>query len=46
MTALTDFGKFLMAAKRYRRGAHREYIISLDAEDMTQGGYSYLGKLR
>lgn len=46
MTALMDIGKFLMAAKTCRRGAHREYIISLDVEDMSQGGYSYLGKLR
>ncbi|XP_078168489.1 tubby-like F-box protein 1 [Carex rostrata] len=44
--SLMDLGKFLMAAKRYRRGAHGEYIISLDVEDMSQGGYSYLGKLR
>ncbi|KAJ3704402.1 hypothetical protein LUZ61_008107 [Rhynchospora tenuis] len=44
--SLMDFGKFLMVAKRYRRGANREYIISLDAEDLSQGGYSYLGKLR
>jgi tubby and related proteins len=46
MTALMDFGKFLMVAKRYRCGARKEYIISLDTEDMSQGGYSYLGKLR
>ncbi|ONM39371.1 TUB-transcription factor 15 [Zea mays] len=39
-------GKFLMAARRLRRGPHTEYIISLDAEDLSQGSNSYMGKLR
>ncbi|KAE8691326.1 Tubby like protein 7 isoform 3 [Hibiscus syriacus] len=30
-------GKFLFAARRYRLGAHIEYIISLDADDLSQG---------
>ncbi|GJN15205.1 hypothetical protein PR202_gb02099 [Eleusine coracana subsp. coracana] len=39
-------GKFLMAARRVRRGAHTEYIISLDADDLSQGSSAYRGKLR
>ncbi|XP_031504212.1 tubby-like F-box protein 1 [Nymphaea colorata] len=42
----TEKGKFLMAARRCRHGAHIEYIISLDAEDLTQGSSAYIGKLR
>ncbi|XP_010276984.1 PREDICTED: tubby-like F-box protein 1 [Nelumbo nucifera] len=40
-----DKGKFLLAARRYRRGAHTEYIISLDADDLSQGSNAYVGKL-
>lgn len=39
-------GKFLLAAKRYRRGAHIEYIISLDTNDLSRGSQAYVGKLR
>jgi len=35
-----------MAAKRFRRGAHIEYIISLDADVLSQGNKAYVGKLR
>ncbi|KAF8413735.1 hypothetical protein HHK36_001728 [Tetracentron sinense] len=42
---LTDNGKFLLAARRYRRVAHTEYIISLDADDLSQGSNAYVGKL-
>jgi hypothetical protein len=35
-----------MAAKRFRRGAPTEYIISLDADDISQGNKAYVGKLR
>ncbi|BFG29039.1 hypothetical protein CerSpe_153130 [Prunus speciosa] len=38
-------GKFLLAARRYRRGSHTEYIISLDADDISQGSNAYVGKL-
>ncbi|KAF8024216.1 hypothetical protein BT93_F1423 [Corymbia citriodora subsp. variegata] len=38
-------GKFLLAARRYRHGAHTEYIISLDANDLSQGSNAYVGKL-
>ncbi|KAL3508772.1 hypothetical protein ACH5RR_028173 [Cinchona calisaya] len=39
-------GKFLLAALRYRRGSHNEYIISADAADFSQGSSVYVGKLR
>lgn len=42
----TDKGKFLLAARRFRHGAHTEYIISLDADDLSQGSNAYVGKLR
>lgn len=41
-----DQGKFLLAARRYRNGAHIEYIISLDADDLSQRSKAYVGKLR
>ncbi|KAJ4833956.1 Tubby-like F-box protein 7 [Turnera subulata] len=41
-----DKGKFLLAARRYRNGAHSEYIISLDSNDLSQGSNAYVGKLR
>lgn len=40
-----DKGKFLLAARRFRRGAHTEYIISLAADDISQGSNAYVGKL-
>ncbi|TYJ24457.1 hypothetical protein E1A91_A08G261600v1 [Gossypium mustelinum] len=43
--SFTDKGKFLLAARRYRQGAHIEYIISLDADDLSQGSNAYVGKL-
>ncbi|XP_043689583.1 tubby-like F-box protein 7 isoform X2 [Telopea speciosissima] len=42
---LMDKGKFLLAARRFRHGAHTEYIISLDADDLSQGSNAYVGKL-
>nr|UVZ36693.1 TUB [Calanthe triplicata] len=41
-----DKGKFLLAARRVRRGYHTEYTISLDADDLSQGSKAYMGKLR
>ncbi|KAJ0964898.1 hypothetical protein J5N97_026036 [Dioscorea zingiberensis] len=41
-----DKGKFLLAARRFRCGVHTEYIISLDADDLSQGSNAYMGKLR
>lgn len=44
-SSFSEKGKFLLAARRYRRGAHIEYIISLDADDLSQGSQAYVGKL-
>ncbi|THU60719.1 hypothetical protein C4D60_Mb07t15720 [Musa balbisiana] len=44
--AFMDKGKFLLAAQRFRHRAHVEYIISLDADDMSQRSNAYVGKLR
>ncbi|KAF2286122.1 hypothetical protein GH714_010606 [Hevea brasiliensis] len=43
--SLMDKGKFLLAARRFRHGAHTEYIISLNADDISQGSNAYVGKL-
>ncbi|CAI9088818.1 OLC1v1023255C1 [Oldenlandia corymbosa var. corymbosa] len=45
-STFTDKGKFLLAARRHGKGTHTEYIISLDAEDFSQGSNAYVGKLR
>ncbi|KAJ0976177.1 hypothetical protein J5N97_018142 [Dioscorea zingiberensis] len=44
--ALTDDGKLLLAARRCRRPTCTDYIISLDADDMSKGSGTYIGKLR
>ncbi|KAM1001246.1 hypothetical protein ACFX15_007473 [Malus domestica] len=44
-SSFTDKGKFLLAARRYRHGTNYEYIISLDADDISQGSNAYVGKL-
>ncbi|GAU44879.1 hypothetical protein TSUD_99790 [Trifolium subterraneum] len=44
-SSFTDKGKFLLAARRYRCGTHTEYVISLDADDLSQGSNAYVGKL-
>ncbi|RZS01199.1 hypothetical protein BHM03_00031025 [Ensete ventricosum] len=46
VVAFMDKGKFLLAARRFRHGARTEYIISLDADDLSQGSNAYVGKLR
>ncbi|XP_057862911.2 tubby-like F-box protein 1 isoform X1 [Cryptomeria japonica] len=43
--AIMDKGKFLLAARRFRHATSVEYIISLDAEDLSQGSNAYVGKL-
>ncbi|MBA0822846.1 hypothetical protein Goarm_019624 [Gossypium armourianum] len=43
--SFTEKGKFLLAARRYRHGAHIEYIISLDPNELSQGSNAYVGKL-
>ncbi|KAF8089709.1 hypothetical protein N665_0498s0011 [Sinapis alba] len=44
--ASNDDGKFLLAAKRFRRPTCTDYIISLNSDDVSRGSTSYLGKLR
>ncbi|KVH93073.1 tubby-like F-box protein 7 [Cynara cardunculus var. scolymus] len=44
-SSFIEKGKFLLAARRYRHGAHTEYTISLDPEDLSQGSNAYVGKL-
>ncbi|KAK4379975.1 hypothetical protein RND71_001837 [Anisodus tanguticus] len=44
--ALADDGKFLLAARKYRRPTCTVYIISLDADEMSKGGGTCIGKLR
>ncbi|GMH05586.1 hypothetical protein Nepgr_007426 [Nepenthes gracilis] len=43
--AFSEKGKFLLAARKYRHGSHSEYIITLDADDLSQGSQAYIGKL-
>ncbi|KAK4782876.1 hypothetical protein SAY86_007250 [Trapa natans] len=45
-SALTDKGKFLLAAHKWRRPTCTDYIITLQADDMTKSSCSYVGKLR
>ncbi|KAF2311006.1 hypothetical protein GH714_019019 [Hevea brasiliensis] len=44
--ALADDGKFLLAARKCRRPTFTDYIISLDADNMSKGSSTYVGKLR
>ncbi|XP_020108731.1 tubby-like F-box protein 6 [Ananas comosus] len=44
--ALTDDGKFLLAARKCRRPTCTDYLISLDVDDMSKGSSTYIGKLR
>ncbi|XP_076918248.1 tubby-like F-box protein 6 [Bidens hawaiensis] len=44
--ALADDGKFLLAARKFRRPTCTDYIISLHADDMSKGSSRYIGKLR
>ncbi|XP_024357068.1 tubby-like F-box protein 3 [Physcomitrium patens] len=43
---LVENGKFLLAAKKFRRPTRTDYIISLNHDDMSRGGTAYVGKLR
>lgn len=45
-SSLGDDGKFLLAARKCRRPTCTDYIISLDADDMSRGSNNYVGKLR
>ncbi|KAK9057266.1 hypothetical protein SSX86_022101 [Deinandra increscens subsp. villosa] len=44
--ASNEDGKFLLAAKKCRRATCTDYIISLNAEDVSKGSNTYIGKLR
>ncbi|XP_023640837.1 tubby-like F-box protein 3 isoform X2 [Capsella rubella] len=44
--ASNDDGKFLLAAKRFRRPTCTDYIISLNSDDVSRGSNTYIGKLR
>ncbi|KAK7303159.1 hypothetical protein RJT34_14060 [Clitoria ternatea] len=45
-SSLADDGKFLLAARKCRRPTCTDYIISLNADDMSKGSNTYVGKLR
>lgn len=45
-TALVENGKFLLAARKFRRATSTDYIISINSEDMSRGSTTYVGKLR
>lgn len=44
--ASNDDGKFLLAAKRFRRPTCTDYVISLNCDDVSKGSSTYIGKLR
>ncbi|CAI9754419.1 unnamed protein product [Fraxinus pennsylvanica] len=44
--SLVENGKFLLSAKRNRRTTCTEYVISMDADNISRSSSSYLGKLR
>ncbi|XP_047334623.1 tubby-like F-box protein 3 [Impatiens glandulifera] len=44
--ASNEDGKFLLAAKKYRRPTCNDYIISLNSTGISKEGNSYIGKLR
>jgi hypothetical protein len=44
--ALADNGKFLLAARKFRRPTCTDYNISLHAGDMSKGSSTYVGRLR
>ncbi|XP_039133476.1 tubby-like F-box protein 8 [Dioscorea cayenensis subsp. rotundata] len=43
---LVENGKFLLSAKRNRRTTCTEYIISMDADNISRSSNTYIGKLR
>lgn len=44
--ALAENGKFLLGARKSRHATFTEYIISLNADDMSKGSSAYIGKLK
>jgi len=45
-STICENGKFLLAARKFRKATSTDYIISFDAEDMSRGSNTYVGKLR
>lgn len=43
---LAENGKFLLSAKRNRKTTCTEYVISIDADNISRSSSSYIGKLR
>lgn len=43
---LVENGKFLLSAKRNRRTTCTEYVISMDADNISRSSNTYIGKLR
>ncbi|CAL0334334.1 unnamed protein product [Lupinus luteus] len=43
---LVENGKFLLSAKRIRRTTYTEYVISMDADNISRSSNTYIGKLR
>lgn len=43
---LVENGKFLLSAKRTRRTTYTEYVISMDADNVSRSSITYIGKLR
>ncbi|KAH9611110.1 hypothetical protein KSS87_001286 [Heliosperma pusillum] len=43
---LVENGKFLLSAKRTRRTTCTEYVISMDADNISRSSNTYIGKLR
>ncbi|KAI6689536.1 hypothetical protein NL676_026364 [Syzygium grande] len=43
---LVENGKFLLSAKRTRRTTCTEYVISMDADNVSRSSNTYIGKLR
>jgi hypothetical protein len=43
---LVENGKFLLSAKRTRRTTCTEYVISIDADNISRSSSTYIGKLR
>ncbi|MFQ6625846.1 hypothetical protein Gotur_004703 [Gossypium turneri] len=46
LEASNEDGKFLLAARKCRRPTCTDYIISLNADDVSKCGNTYIGKLR
>ncbi|KAM2656971.1 hypothetical protein EV1_012401 [Malus domestica] len=44
--ALTDEGKFLIAARKFKRPTCTDYVVSLHVDNMSKGSSNYIGKLR